>query len=153
MIIPTVSLPHYPARPCRPQGGFGLVMMMMRVGVANALSANCLKVCTWLRIGSEDRSDPDFQNPQSLCISAANWPHFQCLILRSAFIRQGFSQWCKFRLKDRGTTKIDLVSTVWRPEPSKVRTPSFLQGPFCGHLKVFFDLTNFPGQTVNFCLK
>ena len=60
-------------------------------GVANALSANCLKVCTWLRIGSEDRSDPDFQNPQSLCISAANWPHFQCLILRSAFIRQGFS--------------------------------------------------------------
>ena len=29
MIIPTVSLPHYPARPCRPQGGFGLVMMMM----------------------------------------------------------------------------------------------------------------------------
>ena len=60
-------------------------------GVANALSANCLKVCTWLRIGSEDRSDPDFQNPQSLCISAANWPHFQCLILRSAFIRQGCS--------------------------------------------------------------
>ena len=29
MIISTVSLPHYPARPCRPQGGFGLVMMMM----------------------------------------------------------------------------------------------------------------------------
>ena len=66
-------------------------------GVANALSANCLKVCTWLRIGSEDRSDPDFQNPQSLCISAANWPHFQCLILRSAFIRHGFSLWCQFR--------------------------------------------------------
>ena len=29
MIIPTVSLPHYPARPCRPQGGFGLVIMML----------------------------------------------------------------------------------------------------------------------------
>ena len=29
MIIPTVSLPHYPTRPCRPQGGFGLVMVMM----------------------------------------------------------------------------------------------------------------------------
>ena len=28
MIIPTVSLPHYPTRPCRPQGGFGLVRMM-----------------------------------------------------------------------------------------------------------------------------
>ena len=33
MIIPTVSLPHYPARPCRPQGGFGLVMMMMMITV------------------------------------------------------------------------------------------------------------------------
>ena len=25
----TVSLPHDPARPCRPEGGFGLVMIMM----------------------------------------------------------------------------------------------------------------------------
>ena len=33
MIIPTVSLPHYPARPCRPQGGFGLVMMMVMMMV------------------------------------------------------------------------------------------------------------------------
>ena len=31
MIIPTVSLPHYPTRPCRPQGGFGLVMMMIKM--------------------------------------------------------------------------------------------------------------------------
>ena len=33
MIIPTVSLPHYPARPCRLQGGFGLVMVMMTMMV------------------------------------------------------------------------------------------------------------------------
>ena len=33
MIIPTVSLPHYPTRPCRPQGGFGLVIMMMMMVV------------------------------------------------------------------------------------------------------------------------
>ena len=28
----TVSLPHDPARPCRPTSGFGLVMMMMVIG-------------------------------------------------------------------------------------------------------------------------
>ena len=28
MIFPTASLHHYPARPCCPQGGFGVVMMM-----------------------------------------------------------------------------------------------------------------------------
>ena len=33
MIFPTASLHHYPVRPCLPQGGFGLVMMvrMMRM--------------------------------------------------------------------------------------------------------------------------
>ena len=36
MIIPTVSLPHYPARPCRPQGGFGLVLMMRMLTIKAA---------------------------------------------------------------------------------------------------------------------
>ena len=35
VIILTVSLPHYPARPCRPQGGFGLVIMMRKLDVVD----------------------------------------------------------------------------------------------------------------------
>ena len=51
----------------------------------------------------------------------------------------------------RGRPEVDLVSPVWRPRPSKVRKPRFVQQKIDQF--EFLYKTNYPGKMVNFCLK
>ena len=53
----------------------------------------------------------------------------------------------------KGRPEVDLVSTVCRPGPSKVRKPRFMYTKK-GDSEVFFlQRINFPGQRANFCLQ